>query len=94
MFQKTSATFLVELSDRQLMNLFTVTASATLSQRAKAVLIELLHRGYFYDLSLLEFLTETQWKLLYREAPPEDYFAYWQHHHQPIANSRRRNSGA
>jgi hypothetical protein len=84
MFQKTSATFLVELSDRQLMNLFTVTAASTLSQRAKAVLTELLDRGYFFDLSQLEFLTAPQWQLRYQEAPPENYYAYWQHHHQPL----------
>lgn len=81
MLQKVSTTLLVDLSDRQLMNLFSVTASSTLSVRGKAILTELLERAYFYDIRRGEFLTAAQWTLFHQEAPPADYFAYWKQQH-------------
>jgi len=73
--------FLPYLDDRQLMNLFVATTTGNLSPRAKAILSELLERGYFFDVSRHEFLTEKQWKALYQQALPLDYFAYWQSAH-------------
>jgi hypothetical protein len=74
---------LEQLSDKQLMNLFTVTNRGDLSIRGRAILIELMRRGIFFDVDHRDFLTRFEWKLRYRgDEPPSgaDYELYLQIH--------------
>ncbi len=61
--------------DGQLFKLFTVMDDGTLSEQAKAILLELLERGYIYDPRQGKFLSSHQWKRLYQDMSPADYFA-------------------
>ena len=69
---------LTHLTDKQLINLFTVTAKQDVSPRARAILAELMTRGYYFDFAQGDFLTFEQWNARYGEAPlaPADYVLY------------------
>ena len=67
------------LSDRQLISLFKVTATPILSARAKAILTELSKRGYFYD-NKGDFLTAEQWKQRYQQPPVDTFYGQLPQH--------------
>ena len=52
---------LTRLADRELLKLFSVTRTLSLSKRAKQVYAELERRGYIYDPERKDFVTCEQW---------------------------------
>jgi hypothetical protein len=64
------------LNDQQLQSLFRVTGRQMLSTRSKAIVTELLGRGYFLDTYYQDFVTYDQWTLRYGEAPTATSLAH------------------
>jgi hypothetical protein len=63
------------LSDMQLIKQFAVSVAGELSEQGKVILMELLARGYVYDVRQEQFLTANQWKERYGDVSPTVYFA-------------------
>jgi hypothetical protein len=76
-----------QVSDNQLINLFRVSRKHELTTQGRAILSELMYRGYFFDVRQGDFLTRHDWKQRYRgEEPPApaDYILYLRQQMQPV----------
>ena len=63
---------LAQMSDIQLMNLFSANANASLSQRAKQIVAELEQRGFIYDLRRGDFIPCEEWNKRHGDYAPMD----------------------
>jgi hypothetical protein len=82
---------LTHLSDKQLKNLFMLMNQRQVSPRGRAILLELMRRGVFFDAEQGDFLTRFEWKLRYQgDEPPSsaDYIVYLRMH------AKQANGGA
>jgi hypothetical protein len=64
---------LSHLGDQQLMDLFTESLRSVSRKQIEAILIELMRRGYFFDVHQREFVTSAEWRVRYQEAPPANF---------------------
>ena len=65
---------LTVLSDIQLMNLFSASATLALSARAKQIIAQLEKRGYIFDPRRGDFITCEQWNQRHADYAPMDCY--------------------
>ena len=62
---------LARLGDRELMKLFALSSTKSITKRAAQVIAELEQRGYLFDPNRRDFVTCEQWNALYHDAPKD-----------------------
>ena len=63
---------LAKMRDTELLKLFAITSTDTLTRRAKQIIAELQRRGYLYDLERNDMVTCAEWNTRYSRSAPID----------------------
>ncbi|MEO8393328.1 MAG: hypothetical protein ABI700_10080 [Chloroflexota bacterium] len=63
---------LAKMRDTELLKLFAITSTNTLTRRAKQIIAELERRGYLYDPERNDMVTCAEWNIRHRLTAPID----------------------